>query len=76
MTHVFWFYFCLAISDDFHRLLNSENFSVYEVKRIAHDDMKRRWAHRARQERLLLQQESAIREHVHKVTMAITGARI
>jgi hypothetical protein len=54
-------------------LLNSDNFSVYEVKRIAHEDMKRRWAHRARQERLLLQQEGAIREHVHKVTMAITG---
>jgi hypothetical protein len=42
------------------------------VKRIAKDDMRRRWALRERQERLLAQQESAIREQVQKVTIAMT----
>jgi hypothetical protein len=64
---------CAGISDDFRRLLESDNFSLREVKRIAKDDMRRRWALRERQERLLQQQESAIREHVQKITLSMVG---
>ena len=63
----------LDISDDFRRLLESDNFSVREVKRIAHEDMRRRWAYRERQERLHAQQELAIKEQVSQLTLSIAN---
>jgi ElaB/YqjD/DUF883 family membrane-anchored ribosome-binding protein len=59
----------VGVSDDLRRLLESENFSVGHVKRIAHDDMKRRWAVREEQERLQKVQEKSMFEVIRKVTL-------